>query len=113
MKAQETGDAVATEPRPAPETTADDAPSAFAVPAWAGDVGRWSWIIVGVAIVLVALALVAAATRMLVFATLFAVLFGATFLPVADWLARHHFPRWLAALLIVAFLILLAIGIGS
>ena len=112
MNAQETGDAVTTEPRPAPETTADHAPSAFAVPAWAGDVGRWSWIIVGVALVLVALALVVAATRLLVLATLFAVLFGATLLPVADWLARHHVPRWLAALLILVFLILLAIGIG-
>jgi predicted PurR-regulated permease PerM len=81
------------------------------VPPWARDVGRWSWIIVGVSIVVLVLALLAAATRLLVFATLFAVLFGATFLPVADWLARHRVPRWLAALLVLVGLLVLAVVI--
>ena len=47
----------------------------------------------------------------LVLAALFAVLIAGTFLPVVDWLARHHVKRWIAAFLVVIFLILLAVGI--
>jgi len=84
----------------------------FAVPRWAGDAGRWSWIAIGVLILLVALLALAAATRVLVVAALFAVLLGGTFLPVVDKLARHRFPRWLGALLVAVFLIALGIGIA-
>ena len=45
-------------------------------------------------------------------ATLFAVLFGGTFLPVVDWLAAHHLRRWMGAVLVVVFLIALAVGIA-
>ena len=54
---------------------------------------------------------VLAAIKLVVLATLFAVLIGGTFLPVVDWLARHHVKRWIAAFLVVIFLILLAVGI--
>ena len=74
----------------------DEEASAFAVPPWAKDAGRWSWIIVGVAIVILGVFALAAATRLLVLATLFAVLLGGAFLPVVDWLGRHHVPRWRA-----------------
>jgi predicted PurR-regulated permease PerM len=93
-------------------TTGDGEASAFAPPAWARDVGRWGWIIVAAALVLVGLFVVAAATRLVVYSALFAVLFGGTFLPVVDWLQRHHFRRWMGAFLVVVFLILLAIGIA-
>jgi predicted PurR-regulated permease PerM len=83
--------------------------SAFAPPDWAKDTGRWGWIIIGVTIVLVAVFAVAAATRLLVMAALFAILLGGTFLPVVDWLERHHFRRWMGALLVVALSIVLAI----
>ena len=86
-------------------------PSAFAAPQWARDVGRWSWIVVGALLVLLALFWAAAAIQMVVLASLFAVLFGGTFLPVVDWLHRHHLPRWLGALLVLVFLIALGIFI--
>ncbi len=86
--------------------------ASFAVPRWAADAGRWSWIIIGVLILLVALLTLAAATRVLVMAALFAVLLGGTFLPVVDKLAKHHFPRWLGALLVAVFLVALAVGIA-
>ena len=54
---------------------------------------------------------VLAAIKLVVLAALFAVLIGGTFLPVVDWLARHHVKRWIAAFLVVIFLILLAVGI--
>jgi predicted PurR-regulated permease PerM len=84
----------------------------FAVPIWATDVGRWSWIIIGAGIVLVAVGLALAATRLLVLATLAAVLFGGTFLPVVDWLARHRFRRSLAAMLVTVLLVVLVILIA-
>ena len=84
----------------------------FAPPGWAVDVGRWSWILVGVVIVGVALFALFSAIYVLALATLFAVLFGGTFLPVVDWLAAHHIRRWIGAILVVVFLISLAAGIA-
>ena len=84
----------------------------FAVPRWAADAGRWSWISIGVLILLIAVLALMAATRVLVVSALFAVLLGGTFLPTVDWLHKHHFPRWLGALLVVVGLIALAVGIA-
>jgi predicted PurR-regulated permease PerM len=84
----------------------------FAVPRWAADAGRWSWIIIGALILLVALLALAAATRVLVVSALFAVLLGGTFLPTVDWFARHRLKRWMGALLVAAFLVALGIGIA-
>jgi len=86
-------------------------PSAFAPPQWARDVGVWSWIVIGALLVLLALFAVAAAVQLVVLASLFAVLFGGTFLPVVDWLHKHHLPRWLGALLVLVLLIALGIFI--
>jgi predicted PurR-regulated permease PerM len=74
--------------------------------------GRWGWIIIAVILVLVALFAALAATKLLVLAALFAVLLGGTFLPVVDWLQRHHFRRPLGALIVVVLTIILAILIG-
>ena len=89
-----------------------DRPSRFAVAPWANDIGRWSGIIVLVAIVIVLLFVLFAATRVLILAALFAVLFGGTFLPVVDWLTRHHIKRGLAAMIVAIGLVLLGVGIG-
>ncbi len=86
-------------------------PSPFAPPSWARDTGRWSWIIIAVILVAVCAFVVLAAVKLIVLAALFAVLIGGTSLPVVDWLDRHHVKRWIAAFLVVIFLILLAIGI--
>jgi predicted PurR-regulated permease PerM len=84
----------------------------FAAPAWAVDIGRWSWIIVGVVLVAAAVFALFSATMVLVMAALFAALIGGTFLPAVDWLAAHHLKRWMAALLVVVFLIALAVAIA-
>ena len=84
----------------------------FGVPRWAACAGRWSWILIGAAIVLVGLLALASATRVLVVSALFAVLLGGTFLPVVDWLARRHIPRWLGAILVALFLVACAVGIA-
>ncbi|MEE4276047.1 MAG: AI-2E family transporter [Thermoleophilia bacterium] len=112
MDARDTEDVREAPRRTAEETDSRSETSEFAVPGWAADVGRWSWIAIGVGIVFIAAFAVLAATRMLVLAALVAVLLGGTTLPVVDWLERHHFPRWLAALLVVVAFIVLAVLIG-
>ena len=87
--------------------------SRFAVATWANDVGRWSGIIILVVIVLVFVFFVLAATKVLFLAALFAVLFAGTFLPMVDWLQKHHIKRGLGAIIVTALLILLGIAIGA
>jgi predicted PurR-regulated permease PerM len=105
-------DATDVQAGPADDAAGGQPTSAFSPPSWARDMGRWGWIIIAVIIVLVALFAVAAATKLLVLAALFAVLLGGTFLPVVDWLGRHHFRRSLGALIVVALTIVLALFIG-
>jgi putative heme transporter len=83
--------------------------SAFAAPPWARDAGRWSWIIVGIGLVLVSGLLVLAAIRLIVLAALFAILFAGTFLPVVDWLERHRLRRWMGALTVLVMMVALAV----
>ena len=92
-------------------TGAGETTSRFSVPVWAGDLGRWGGIIVLVAAVVVLVCVVLAATEILVLAALFAVLFGGTFLPIVDWLERHHVKRGLAAMIVAVGLVLLGAGI--
>ena len=86
--------------------------SRFAVAPWANDIGRWSGVIVLVLVVVVLLFFLVAATKVLVMAALFAVLFGGTFLPVVDWLSKHHVKRGLAAMIVAIGLVLLGVLIG-
>jgi predicted PurR-regulated permease PerM len=62
------------------------------------------------AVIVLAL-LVFAVVKVLVLAALFAVLFGGTFLPVVDWLEKHHVKRGLAAMIVAILLVLLGAAI--
>jgi predicted PurR-regulated permease PerM len=106
---------VAGKPAPdqdARDTSAARATSRWAVAAWASDIGKWSGIIVLVILLVVLAFFLLAATRVLLLAALFAVLFAGTFLPMVDWLQKHHIKRGFGAIIIVALLILLGIAIG-
>ncbi len=109
MTEQEVTGPAATQPE---QGARGDGASRFAVAPWANDIGRWSGIVVLVAIVIVLLFVVLAAARVLVLAALFAVLLGGTFLPVVDWLTRHHVKRGLAAMIAAVGLVLLGVAIG-
>jgi len=93
--------------------TGDGGTSRFAVEPWARDVGRWSGIIILVIILLVLVFLLLAATKVLILAALFAVLFAGTFLPLVDWFEKHHIKRGLGAIIVTALLILLGVAIGA
>lgn len=97
-------------PRPPAE---GDQTSRFAVAAWANDVGRWSGIIILVIVLLALMFFLLAATKVLILAALFAVLFAGTFLPLVDWFQKHHIKRGLGAIIVTALLILLAVAIGA
>ena len=86
--------------------------SRFRVPGWADDIGRWSGIVVLVALVVMLLFFLFAAAKVLLLAALFAVLFAGTFLPIVDWLERHHFKRPLAAMVVTILLVVLGVGIA-
>ena len=90
----------------------DGRTSRFAVASWAGDIGRWSGIIILVIVLLVLLFFLLAATKVLILAALFAVLFAGTFLPLVDWFEKHHIKRGFGAIIVTVLLILLGVAIG-
>jgi len=61
-----------------------DARAPFEVPLWLREFGMASWLLLGLAIVVLALCAFVAALRMLLLPMLFAALLGATFMPLAD-----------------------------
>ncbi|HEY5169878.1 MAG TPA: AI-2E family transporter [Thermoleophilia bacterium] len=105
---EESATATATQPADKGEQT-----SRFAVAPWANDVGRWSGIIILVILLFVLLFFLLAATKVLILAALFAVLFAGTFLPMVDWLQKHHIKRGFGAIIVTALLILLGVAIGA
>ena len=75
------------------------------VPDWFKRAGVASWYLVGIVIVFLGLAYALHALATLVVPTLFAVLLGATFLPVVDWLERHHIGRTWGALIVTVLIV--------
>jgi predicted PurR-regulated permease PerM len=75
------------------------------VPGWFRGLGLASWYLIGIAIVLIALAYALHALATLVVPTLFAVLLGATFMPAVDWLERHRIGRTWGALLMTLLIV--------
>jgi putative heme transporter len=88
--------------------TPPDASRPFAhgfIPDWFKRVGVASWYLIGIGIVLIAAAYALHALGTLVVPTLFAILLGATFLPVVDWLERHHIGRTWGALVVTVLIV--------
>ena len=107
--ASETADAASATGAPAP-----DASRPFAggfIPDWFKRVGLTSWYLIGIVIVLIGLAYALHALATLVVPTLFAILLGATFLPVVDWLERHHVGRAWGALVVTILIVAGAFGL--
>lgn len=91
----------------APDAAAEPRPfSRGFIPDWYKRLGVASWYLIGIGIVFIGLAYLVHALATLVVPTLFAVLLGATFLPVVDWLERRHVGRaWGALLVTVAVVV--------
>jgi len=98
----------------APDPVVPAEPRPFAhgfIPDWFKRLGVASWYIIGIAIVLIGLAYALHALATLVVPTLFAVLLGATFLPLVDWLERHHIGRGWGAFLVTILIVVGAFGL--
>jgi len=92
-------------------TPADELAVRTAIPEWFRRLGIASWYLVGIALVLLGLAYSLQRLGTLVIPTLFAVLLGATFLPVVDWLERHRVARAWGALLVTLLIVLAAVAL--
>ncbi len=105
--APETPEAVAAPPDPGE-------PRPFAggfIPDWFKRIGIASWYTIGIVIVLIGVAYALHALATLVVPTLFAILLGATFLPVVDWLERHHIGRTWGALIMTVLIVVGGFGL--
>ncbi len=75
------------------------------IPDWFKRFGVASWYLIGIVIVLLGAAYALHALATLVVPTLFAILLGATFLPVVDRLERHHIGRTWGALIVTLLIV--------
>ena len=76
------------------------------IPDWFRRAGLASWYLIGIVIVLSGLAYSLHALATLVIPTLFAILLGATFMPLVDWLERHRISRVTILIVVGAFALL-------
>jgi predicted PurR-regulated permease PerM len=98
----------------APATPAAAEPKPFGrgfIPEWFARAGVASWYLIGIVIVLTALAYALHLLAALIVPTLFAVLLGATFMPAVDWLERHHVGRTWGALIMTVLIVVGAFGL--
>jgi predicted PurR-regulated permease PerM len=75
------------------------------IPDWFRRAGLASWYLIGIVIVLSGLAYSLHALATLVIPTLFAILLGATFMPLVDWLERHRISRVWGSVLVTILIV--------
>jgi predicted PurR-regulated permease PerM len=80
----------------------------FAAPGWLRDVGFTAWLLVGVALFLVGSVWLLSLTETIVLPVIAAGVIASVASPLVGWLERHHVPRPLGAVLLLAALMLLA-----
>src|SRR3954469_25864680 len=83
----------------------------FAAPRWLRDVGFTSWLLVGVALFLVGSVWLLSLTHTIVVPVIAAGVVASVAAPVVRWLADHHVPRPLGAILLLVAIVLLSAGV--
>lgn len=83
----------------------------LAAPRWLRDLGRTSWLAVGVTLFVIALIWVLALTHAIVAPLIAAAVVAAVTSPLVRWLKAHRVPRGLGAALVLVGLAGLAIGV--
>jgi predicted PurR-regulated permease PerM len=94
-----------------PRTPQVPGDAAFQVPEWLRRFGFASWMLIGIALAVLGLIYVITRLSTIVVPTLFAVLLGATFLPLVDRLERWHIRRWIGALLVMLMVVIAAVAL--
>jgi putative heme transporter len=83
----------------------------FAAPRWLRDVGFTAWLLVGVALFLVGAVWLLSLTHTIVMPVIAAGVVASVAAPLVRWLADHHVPRPLGAILLLVAMILLSAGV--
>ena len=84
----------------------------FSAPRWLRDLGVASWLLVGVAALLVGLTWVFGMTSTIVIPVLVGLVISTVASPAVSWLHNHRWPRALGALLVLLFVIAIAVVIA-
>ena len=83
----------------------------FAVPQWLRGAGQTSWLLVGMAVLLVGIVWLLAITQVIVLPVLAAGIVAAVASPLVAWLRTRGIPRGIGAALLMVTIILVAIGV--
>jgi predicted PurR-regulated permease PerM len=83
----------------------------FSAPRWLHDLGLSAWLVVGVALFLVALIWILTLTHTIVAPLITAAVVAAVASPLVAWLQRHGLGRWLGAALVLLGALVLALGV--
>jgi predicted PurR-regulated permease PerM len=83
----------------------------FSAPRWLRDLGIASWLLVGVAALLVGLTWVLGMTSTIVVPVLVGLVVATVGSPAVSWMHRHRIPRALGALVVLLFVIAIAVVI--
>jgi predicted PurR-regulated permease PerM len=85
----------------------------FTPPDWLRSIGITSWLLVGIAVLLVALVWLASLTQVIVIPVLTAAIIATVATPIVTWLNRFHVPRGVGSALVILFIVLLGMGMGA
>jgi predicted PurR-regulated permease PerM len=83
----------------------------FSAPRWLRDLGIASWLLVGVAALLVGLTWILGLTSTIVVPILVGLVISTVGSPAVSWMKRHRIPRPLGALVVLLFVIAIAVVI--
>jgi predicted PurR-regulated permease PerM len=83
----------------------------FTVPNWLRDLGVMSWLLVGIAVLIVGAVYLAALTQVIVVPVIVAAVIAAVASPLVAWMNAHRVPRGLGAALLMVGLILVGAGV--
>jgi predicted PurR-regulated permease PerM len=84
----------------------------FSAPRWLRDLGVASWLLVGVAALIVGLTWILGVTSTIVVPVLVGLVVATVASPAVSWLHHRHIPRALGALVVLLFLIAIAVVIA-
>ena len=93
------------------EIDASELTGVFAAPTWLRDFGLTSWLLVGVALLLVGTVWLATLTETIVAPVIAAAVAAAVASPLVAWMNRHRIPRPLAAVFVMLGVIVLGVGL--
>ena len=80
-------------------------------PRWLRDAGVTAWLLVGITLLLVGVVWLLSLTETIVMPVLAASVIAAVGAPVVGWMARHHIPRGVGAILLMLALVLVGVGV--